>query len=331
MIHSELMGFQNQICRAKIPHWILLELQELPHDKRSLSKMSSVVVFAIVIVFAYIICIILHCIGIRLLIKAKVKPNSQRLITVNLALAEILQSLMNLYLIVMGIAKLNASLGKMGYTETFVFLVATYIKRCTMLYMTIDRFLDVKLNIKYSIYFTNKKVISILIAIWIIVITGAMISCLVAGFSKSVDLVDTIQATEIYRYLALDIIITLIAVLVYTYLYKLARKVAHSIQQQSANANSIYRTKSKFRVPAMIVFSYALSTLTIFILMKIFIKFCKNNICSKWTTLLSATCILMNFYSDVFIYVFLQRDVRKLWKAIFKHRSRNHGTSSLAT
>ena len=108
----------------------------------------------------------LHGVGIVLLYKAKGKLLNQKMITLNLAVAELLYCLSRAIIYTLYMAEKLTTLPFSILTcFSYIFFLAI---RFAILHIIIDRFLDIWLNLQYERYMNKNTLIKAIIIQWIV-------------------------------------------------------------------------------------------------------------------------------------------------------------------
>ena len=185
--------------------------------------------FRVGLIAGYALPIFLHSIGIILLYKAKRQPPNQRILTMALAVAEMLFCLR---------ALIHNTMWLVGLASTWEYhLVYIFFKtllmgttRFTILHIIIDRFLDIWLNLKYSLYINMTKLKIIIICQWILGLILAIMSLLLV-LSNAISLQSFLQRAIIAKS-CLDIVIIIAALLTFIYLFIKVKSVLHRENSQ---------------------------------------------------------------------------------------------------
>ena len=180
----------------------------------------------------------IHLIGLLLLYKAKNCLPNQRLLTMNLAIAEMV--------ICWGsVAQFNLTPvhDQIGFIIYYAFGIMFLIEiRLTMLHIIFDRFLEIYMNIKYPLIMTHRNITVLVGAHWTLsviwtiieftlnVVSGHMISRMFAFFSC----------------LILDIIILISFLVTYSYFYSRVKKIRH-LESNSVSQCTQNRQRSLFK------------------------------------------------------------------------------------
>ena len=253
-------------------------------------------------VVGYTIPFLLHSLGINLLYKARgAELPNQRLLTLNLAVAESFYCLSGAVLntkLLVEVSKSSTSYIVLNYFRAMFFLGI----RFAMLHIIVDRFLEVWLNIKYAIYIHNGTLIKSICTLWILVIL----------VSVAVGLFETYKLTNREKIhvvrLVIDIIILIAAGLTFTYLFiKVKSAVKGHATQQKRYQNRPPRIWFKLKIPILMVATFAIFNTSSSVLW----LFRDDSGEARYYSY-ALVLDLCGWYSDAFIYVFLQRRVRRL-------------------
>ena len=200
---------------------------------------------------------------------------------------------------------------------TFVFVTYFLI----MNYITLDRFLVVRLNIKYPLYCSNKKLMYLLL--------GSLMFSFVISATSSITWVfyqwDTITVFFVYIYPVLMAIYISCVLATYGYIFrKLKRnwKAERNLQRQTDQKNQPKRpNKLRFKmyVPSLIILAFCVFVV-VPILIKIFdrmfykLPFSIGN--TYWVS------FPVGFIVDATIYIYNLQIVKKKFKSISWKRAR---------
>jgi len=202
----------------------------------------------------------LHVFGLLLLWKARTfyRNHSQYLFLVNLSVAE-------LVFVVLGLLMYVTSV--FGYEWiSFKFTVLQYIGGTLayffiMIFITLDRFLEVYLNIKYPLYWGWRGTRNLIVAMWFLSIALSALGLVYPDFDKQ-------QLYRLcYRYMfpLIEFCFILIALLVYGYVFvKLRwnrnRRVIYHPENdgQTSGASQSSRVPTGFFVPTLVILTFVL-------------------------------------------------------------------------
>lgn len=186
----------------------------------------------------------------------------------------------------------------------------------SMILITLDRFLEIFLNITYPLYITNRRVKYTLAGLWVI--------CML--ISISVSIVDKLylflESDECYTdmtyiYMGCDVAFITIAILAYGYIFQKFRKTRklpfHTRYLTENNSNESYSIvkifiNSRFYVYLLLIASYFFLDA---IPNSIDLTFTHHSSHSTYTQIVKFCCQL-SYFIDALIYIFLQPSVRRL-------------------
>ena len=170
----------------------------------------------------------LHFLGLYLLKVTKdILPN-QRLLMVNLAITEMSCSF---WITIRYSVQLNQGEWNKGWkiVDLFVLCVFYVSLRFIMLHMVWDRFLKVHLNIKYAIYINSKKLLAVIVMLWVISATFALLFVILQEFVYGRK---TTLCIIILTLITLDLLIVISIMITYTYFHQMVTKLS---KQQAAS------------------------------------------------------------------------------------------------
>ena len=253
----------------------------------------------------YFLVAALHIVGLVLLHRAKAQMLNQRMILLNLSVAEMLFCLFEFF-------KYLNELFWSSWTCKFVIDAFNCIVFCavrlSMFHFIVDRFLDIWLNLRYPLYF-NKKILKILIiSQWIfgflcvVVLTPLFIYNVIGWY------------TVIIVRLSMDIIIVIAALLTFPYLFG---KVKKAIHVNNNNPKRKLHTWIKMRVPILMIITFIAFNTSYSIIL--YYRSSRNIHQSYTFQMLD----IFGWGSDVFIYVLLQKRVRCLMFSSCRKANRN--------
>ena len=261
--------------------------------------------FAMINIFyiAYMTCcavgIILNGIGLLLLFNYKYAgiDSTQRYILINLCCIDL--SLSIILTINETLDVFKVSYGQMLTVCIKIFNIGYY---CTTFWLTIDRYLHIKLNIRYVIYCSKKKILIVTIVVWIFsALTGSSIEIYHVKYNFVV-------------YAVFDLIIILFSSYVYTYALVLFKK-------KKANIRSNQGDKGIFKglaISISIIVAFAVLVAvpdTIYAIASI-----KSNFNFNEKEYLYAWIVFpISLWTDASIYILLSPKVRFVLKTKLKY------------
>ena len=298
------------------------------------------VVFVVVELIVFIISMLVLFFGIFFLVRhSKHISRNQNLYLISLTISEVILNSYHLYL--KGVAMNYQIYRQKPFVaiEIFYYNTVWLVNLLTLLFLTLDRFAEVYLNIKYKIYITQRKTLFVISWMWITGLAAGVISILVERFG----LLNPLKFSFTYIWPVLDSIILLNAIAVYLYIYKKLKECSHtdktkvlnvSHQSYSNNADDddVRRKKGhprnrfrkrKFFIPVFIMISFFF-----FIYIPDMTSFVTTNFFNMKTDVDTMKRIFMimysmNMISDVMIYIIMQRGIRAIIVKKWETRCRN--------
>ena len=200
-----------------------------------------------------------------------------------------------------------------------------------MMYVIIDRTLDIYLHLRYPVIFTRSLVAKILCALWVCALfigTGFLI--LEVLYIKNLDIA-YIYATA--TYVVVDAILFAISVLSFVYLFSKVRSILLEINQnlsrQSECAPVRKSLSKKLKIPLVILATYLVFNLTgdVFTYVKIKEK-SGNQELYEILDILAHVLWWFGLISDGVIYIFMQRNIRAYLKRLLTYYFRCHNRTT---
>ena len=217
--------------------------------------------------------------------------------------------------------------GKFWILAMKIFTVIVWITNTsTLVVMTLNRFLEVYLNIRYEVYVTRRKTLFIIFGIWI---TGLVSSAVLLICLRFLDNFNAILYNGLaYLWTIVEIIVLLNGTIVYLYIYRKCRnnrsRVSNVVSQNNVNSDGNENRQNRLKkrkvfIPAFITITFFLFAFipdTVYFIMHLYATSSFNSLIG---TLLYHIIFAINTISDVIIYVvLLQRDIRtvllKIWR-----------------
>ena len=270
----------------------LIDIFSTPVPACDILKMSLSVVL---LTAGYSLPTVLHVVGIILLYKAKGGLPNERIITLNLAIAEMLFCVLNVIfcIIVLSDPLLTSTQIMILFCISATFFFST---RFAVLHVIIDRFLDIWLNIKYPLYMINKKLRFAIVTQWILGFIFATIIIFLVSFNFIS--INTVAAIRV----CLDIIILIAAVVTFTYLFLKVKNLENITQGKEHNRISSILVN--FKIPMLMV-----ATFVVFNISGSICYFVRTN---EYRSAVFEVLSICGWCSDALIYIFLQKRVRRL-------------------
>ena len=196
-----------------------------------------------------------------------------------------------------------------------------FIYFMTITFITIDKWLEILLNIKYFLYVNERKVKYLLTATWLIGLLFSIGLSVAVGAFK-IDYENIEEKLVKFYYPTFDFIFIIVLIVCYAYIFrqfKQTRVMPH--QQQTSTTVAVRQStflvfrKSKFFIPFLLTLTYVLFVL-IPDLLYLFIAVVNDN----FSVELDTACYISYAVSDLvdaILYIFLYDDVRRLlWRKI---------------
>ncbi|XP_057298450.1 octopamine receptor beta-2R-like [Hydractinia symbiolongicarpus] len=301
-------------------------------------------VWEIIRIACPIIPLILHLFGIYLLWNHNADTTqNQKVLLLNLSVSELIVSSLILFENVTTILK--------GYKMTEVvhllYLSFIFSHMLSMFALTIDRFAQVYLNVKYPLYWSKKKTVYLMAAIWIscVIVAFILLTYLFTESGQVVEEIDFIFNTYINTTVCILFVLT--ATFTYAYIMgKLLKKEAlyshqaFSESHPSAVANNVTsysgstlpvktkrvlknRATERLLLPTLLVATFIVFVVVPDFLYLLMIKGVLpwSNIAHQMTFLL----FIMGLVSDALIYILLSTTVgRKFLRKVYAKKVSAH-------
>ena len=197
----------------------------------------------------------------------------------------------------------------------------SFIYFMAITYITVDKWLEILLSIKYFLYVNERKVKYLLTATWLIGLLFSIGLSVAVGVFK-IDYENVEEKLVKFYYPTFDFIFIIVLVVCYAYIFrqfKQTRVMPH--QQQTSTTVAVRQStflvfrKSKFFIPFLLTLTYVLFVI-IPDLLYLFIAVVNDN----FSVELDTACYISYAVSDLvdaILYIFLYDDVRRLlWRKI---------------
>ena len=281
--------------------------------------------------------ILLHTTGIYLLscLYERNVRKVQQIYFINLSFVECIINVLELVKLIRDIVPFSESNEKtydmvVTYISIFQYTCFAIIFYFIMVYITMDRLMEIVLHIKYPIYWNENKAKRLLQGTWIFL-------CLTATTVLLVDKYKTYPWKEIcfkYVFTTLDFGFLIFTVSTYCFIfqkYKQSRVLPFQrvnkkigLHQNFVIIRSVFR-KSKFKIPVLLVITFIVFVIIpdiTYLLVAVI-----NRV--SFHAELQAACWIsyaVSNFADAWIYIFLQRDVRQLLLKKLHINNRFNGT-----
>lgn len=263
----------------------------------------------------------LHCIGLVLLYKAKGKLPHQRMVTMNLAAAEMIYCLWRAAWHIMNVTDFFVWIrGIVPNASTFFSFVSEFLFvniRFAYILIIADRFLFIWLNIKYYLYITKHQLRLVIIAQWLLAILTALVvilfyKCKVLNYNEFIR-------TRLVIHIALDTLISSTALFTFSYLFLRVKGITKESDNQQKVHSGMFKIWMKLKVPGLMVITFVIFNVSSTILKFIDLKFDYKDLRLIITIY---TLTILGWCFDSIIYILLQKRVRKLVYSMTKRRSK---------
>ena len=266
--------------------------------------------------------------GLCLLIKVKGIPQNQRLLLANLSATELV---LNLFLLVKQCLALNNMQKIFPDTIEVIFKVFLYTNlRLAVIHIITDRFLEIRLNIKYALYVTYKRFKAILISTLLLSVVFTMAMTIHYTLQRNSYFVFQILNRTL---LVLDTLILILATATYVYFFLIVLKFNGPIHPHSGGSNSTSETVKisvrKFKVPFLVILSFILFNFTSTIVFVILREVENSEQLSSILVDVGELLDIIGFLSDSCIYILFQKQIWSHCQDWILKKERTTSTSSM--
>lgn len=196
----------------------------------------------------------------------------------------------------------------------------TLINYVTVMYITVDKLLEIFLNIRYPLYWSQERAKYLIITTWSVGLLICIIFSIISG--DHCNKVTYQDIFPVYVYPTFDFIFIIIAVTTYVFIFrkfmeKRGNDVTHSTKQRKHKQNVIkVFFKSRFYVSALLIASFL-----VFVVLPDLLWLFVDIIYKKRSYDLVAACNMCYsiwYLSNAFIYIYLKVSVKQLfWKRLY--------------
>ena len=183
------------------------------------------------------------------------------------------------------------------------------------------------MNMKYTLYMSTKKLTRMMISLWVVAFSFALICLMVRLLNHR----NTSLHLLLFTISGLDVIIFILAVVTYTYFYLKVRKIKISAKgNDGLPQQETSLLWKKFRLPCYISITYVAFNLTSALLIaKAYYNKLEENDYNEYKKLMYIAVILdlAGFFSDNMIYLVLNKNVRRQLLKTFRVRMSQIETS----
>ena len=275
------------------------------------------------LLFLRIVNVILHSVGSYLLISLykSGEHNNQHLYLINLSFSEAFGNLIGIFITPIGdfISLSDKNTNIIDEVQYYIWIIVDTLVEVlyftSMIYITIDRLLDILLNIRYPIYWNEKKTKYLLFGTWV----AGVLLCLVVSLLHALTGYDYDDAFSTYFYPTFDFTFLIISIITYAFIfnkYKKTRVPPSSIQgdiprSQQPSAFKIFQ-RSRFFTMFLLI-----TTFIIFVIIPDLIYLSIGIIADNNSDVLLSSCFVSYSISNIvdgWIYIFTKPNVRHLLK-----------------
>ena len=197
----------------------------------------------------------------------------------------------------------------------------------TMIYLTLDKLLDIYLNIKYHLYWNEYRTKNLIVTTWIVTLSSAVTASIVYHFTGF----DVHETLDLNIYPKFDVVFLIVAGTTYPLIfhkYKQSRAPPHLIRliTQSSMEEAVETFKvfkqSRFYIPLLLTVSF-----TMFMVIPEFVNFSQvvsgHKHCDDSVLMICLRILwTMSYLVDAIIYIWIRTSVRKLLKRKLRKRRR---------
>jgi len=285
------------------------------------------------VLFIYMISLILNSIGLYMVYKCVNRmPHNQRIYLMNFIVGEIL----------MALAQMSYVIGHIVQSRSVQVYAA--LTQCTlaiswclcMIFLTLDRFWEIKLNIQYHVYITNERVTGSIVFVWMLATVNASWMML----SKEFTDIDVLGIVLSAIFPIFEALFLLVNASVYIYIFRKVKMKKREAEKQlkttrkqmTAHEQRIHEKKRKETrarnfVPFYIVITFLLFSLLPELIAAVFLKGLNWTGIKRTYAMFVATSLFGGGYiADALIYIFMYQQLRRMF--LKKVRRNRIGTSS---
>lgn len=185
---------------------------------------------------------------------------------------------------------------------------------CSMVYITLDRLLEVLLSIKYPVYVTVRRVIKLVTITWFIAVSTGI------TLSLSTRMHRMMHAAMVYVKPTIDVVYSLFVIVSYLIIFHYFKKsrLPPSGYHARVSVLAVFR-RSKFSISLMLVISFVLFIVAPDIIVSI------RGVYDRGVALLVIDiCFFVSSVSDAVLYTSMDNEIRKIMRKISRAKRQNH-------
>ena len=262
---------------------------------------------------------ILHLIGCYLLTSQynSGAQTPQQVFLINISITEASVNLLQLVLnhtYDTNISWLKHTLKYLKTVRGYGFVCVYFI---TMIYITLDRLFDILLNIKYPVYWNERRAIVLVLATWCVAQACAVGTCFLQHHAQ----VQVYDILELYVYPVFGILFIAIATVTYVFIFrKYKQSCVPPVARLSMCGDSLTSSlstyqmfrKSRFYIPVLLIGTFIVFTAVPDLIQMTFVYLGYHNNIGVET--LMRILWALSYLSDAFIYIWVKTSVRRLLK-----------------
>ena len=268
-----------------------------------------------IVIFTNIVCLVAlfaHLIGLYLLRVVTNFPHNQRLILAQLSIVETIQLILNFFTVTTMTFPVDI------FAQEMILLLQAFFLgvagNLTIIFLTVNRFLEVHLHMYYPTKFTNKKVKIVLILIWLL---ATVVFCLVLIW-RLIYKVNMLYWLNVLAYPLVNGIVILICIFVYTYIYVKLRKIKNEMRTVvHKNHGTSSSSNIGHYIPLYIIISNIIFVVIPQTLIATLFYALKMNKYGHPMYPISIVMFELGFLSDAAIYIFANKLLRTTLKRRF--------------
>ena len=210
------------------------------------------------------------------------------------------------------------------YILIFMFTGISFVYYCDMIYLTLDRLLDIVLNIRYRLFWNEMRARMLLLATWILGICLSVTISLLCYFINF----NWEDAFFTYFYPTLEFSFIVLAFVTYSFIFHKYKQTRGAPKVVGSRYNTRRRgsTVETFRNSRFYISVLIILTFLVFMVVPDLTYFFVGVIYGNTSDTLAVCCWISYAVSnllDAWIYIFLQPSVRRLmWKKLGLTKSR---------
>lgn len=282
-----------------------------------------------------ILNVLLHSLGLYLLIHLYKNgmDNSRHLCMISLSSSECLYN--SLIIISVIVKKMNCQkaihiLENLRYGMMLIYYF-------TIIYLTLDRLMDVLLNLKYTLYWNEIKTTRLLLGTWVV---GSMVGIVGATVNAATGIVVHDSTYLKYFSIVTDLSFILLAIITYVYIFKKYKQSRITPTNRQTISNVLFcvtsrrrlRTlhvfrKSRFYIPLLIIVTFVIFVVIPDLLYLLLWHIVTRPLLVSGNLIVKRVCRIGYAISDLvdaWIYIFIQDSVRNvICKYLRIRRGRN--------